>query len=183
MSLFLKRCILPGSNTQVGTIHGSLWYWSTGRANEELQEVLNSEMSIFHIFRLLPSLNKCGPFLLGRYSTTMRRECGQECVSYLLSTMWFPAPVRPSPLFGGHIVLESRLIGKLFLRVFWGFLSLVEYISEKPVNSKCTNWKLYSRQSFWRLGCGEDRPTSDSFYIHFHLPPSYSFDIHFPTEL
>ena len=130
------------------------------------------------IFRLLPSLNKCVPFLLGRYSTTMRGECEQECFSYLLSSMWFLAAVWLSPLFGGHIVLESRLIGKLFLRVFWGFLSLVEYISEKPVNSKCSNCKVYSRQRFWRLRCCEDpaiQSTSFSFDIHLHLPQRHPF--------
>ena len=142
MSLFLNRCISPGSNTQVGTIHGSLWYWSTGRANEELQEVLNSEMSIFHIIR-----NN----LLGRYSTIMWRSCGKECDIYLLSTIWFLAAVRLSALL--ETQFWSRLFWNNFLgpsEDFWLTQSLFEFISEKAIQSlaKC-----------WRLGCGED-PTS-----------------------
>ena len=117
--MYLNRYIRPGSavpreNVQFMGVCGGNWkkFWILTWAP--------------FILILLPSLNKCGPFLLGRYSTTMRRECGQECFSYLLSSMWFLAAVWLSPLFGGHIVLESHLIGKLFLAVFWGFLTDTE---------------------------------------------------------
>ena len=134
MFLYLNRYIRPGSTTRDGTIHGSLWW--------KLQEVLNSEMSIFHIFRLLPSLNKCGPFLLGRYSTTIRRECGQECFSYLLSSMWFPAAVRLSTLFGGHIVSGS------LLRIFDSHrvllsTSLKSLSIQSVATIKCTQGKAF----------------------------------------
>ena len=94
------------------------------------------------IFRLLPSLNKCVPFLLGRYSTTMRGECEQECFSYLLSSMWFPAAVRLSTLFGGHIVSGS------LLRIFDSHrvllsTSLKSLSIQSVATIKCTQGKAF----------------------------------------